>query len=139
MTRSGLKKLLLCHQLRLVSRGAGLFLVIAVNAFVFFAEHTFISSPSLQFISEFVNHASEEHRVNNSTFTLTLHFSTAPVHLMDAAPAFPVTIPQFAAGTWWLMVFGLLSISICFCFFRGEESRNSQFIPGIILPPPKSY
>ncbi|MEO6443442.1 MAG: hypothetical protein ABIO46_15825 [Chitinophagales bacterium] len=138
MTLSTFRNSTLQDQLLLVIRVLGLFLVIAVNSFVFITDHSFKKASSFHFITEFVNHANEDHQVNNTPFTLILNFKSAPLHLMDTAPAFPVTLPQFTPGILWLMVFGLMISSICFCFFRGEENMNTQFIPGIVIPPPKS-
>ncbi|MGB3074975.1 MAG: hypothetical protein WBB36_06620 [Chitinophagales bacterium] len=121
----------------LVSRIFGFVLVVTFNAFIFITDYPPVSSPSLKLIAEFVDHASMEHHINESPFTLNLNFKVAPAHVMDAATSFPITLPQFTPAILWLMVFGLTICFICFCFFRGEKNMNTQFFPGILLPPPK--
>lgn len=129
----------LSRKLIFISRMVGLLLVLCVNAFVFLTNYHTGSSSSLKVIAEFVDHANVDHQANKTHFNLSLSFKPLSVHVMDSVPALPISLPQFTPAILWLMVFALMISSICFCLFRGEENKNTQFIPGIIIPPPKFF
>lgn len=137
MITSPPKNFLLKQKLLAILRWAGLFSVIAVNAFIFLTDHDFIKSPTFQAINAFVRHATDEHKINATLNTISISFHPLPVHLMDSAPVVPVSAPSIA-GILWIIAFGMIISFMCFCFFRGEEDINNQFTPSIIIPPPES-
>ena len=125
-----------CKLLQL-SRAVGILLVVAVNAFVFLSDTNTTGSSIFRDIVLFVDHASEEHKVNETPFTLTLNFSQAAVSVMENIPAIPLTLPQFSPALIGQLLFGFMSIAICFYLFKGEENKNSQFYPNVMVPPPR--
>ena len=125
-----------CKLLQL-SRAVGVLLVVAVNAFVLLSDTNTTGSSTFRDIVLFVDHASEEHKVNETPFSLTLNFSGAAVSIMDSMPAIPLTPPQFVPALIGQLLFGFMSIAICFYLFKGEENKNSQFYPNVMVPPPR--
>ena len=120
-------------------RAVGVLLVVAVNAFVFLSDTNTTGSSAFRDIVLFVDHAGEEHKVNETPFTLTLNFSGAAVSVMDSIPAFPLSLPQFLPALIGQLLFGFMSIAISFYLFKGEENKNSQFSLTVIIPPPRFF
>lgn len=127
------------QKLGFASKISGLLLVVAVNGFVFLSNYNFTNAPGLKAINEFVNHATADHQVNATPNTIHFNFRALPIHLMDPAPAFPITLSPFTPAILWLLVFGFMISFYCFCFFRGEEDMNAQFIPAVVIPPPNRF
>ncbi len=123
----------------LVARVVGLMVVAAVNIFVFLSHFNVTNFKSFIHISEFVNHATNEHNINISPFASQISLKALPGNLMQAAPVLPIHISQFIPDMLWVLVCGITLFLSSFCFFRGEENLNTQFFPSIIIPPPRPF
>ena len=127
------------RKLILIARIIGLMVVVSVNVFVFLTDHHITNFKSLTNISDFVDHATNDHNLNTSPFAVAMSFKALPGNIMAAAPAFPIHISQFIPDMLWVLVCGITLFLSSFCFFRGEENLNTQFFPSIIIPPPRPF
>lgn len=125
------------NRLRQLLRAAGLLMVLAVNALVLLSDSHLTGIGPFREITVFMEHANEHHQVNNAPFSFSLHFSPAADFVMGMLPVIPLAQNQPAYALLCQCIAGLFSIGMCFYLFRGEENKNSQFIPGVIIQPPR--
>lgn len=125
------------HKMLCSARVLGVMLLFAINVFVIVTDHAPSDATSLLRIAAFVNHASDQHHVNDTPFTLRLSFRPATFSMMEAMASFPATPTQLTTANLWLLLLGFTIPFICFCFFSGEENGNTQFFPAAFFPPPE--
>lgn len=119
-----------------VFRLLGLMVVVAVNIFVLYSNFGIKSSRQLTPLEEFFQHATVNHKINISPFTLVFNMRTVPIHFMDASPSVPFTVPQFMPALVWLTIF-LILLSWKMFFFGVEKMRFSLSARSVLIPPPK--
>ena len=92
----GLSSAAKCKLLQL-SRAVGILLVVAVNAFVFLSDTNTTGSSAFRDIVLFVDHASEEHKVNETPFTPTniFHFLSISHHNTGIKPRTETKQPPY--------------------------------------------
>ncbi|MBX7109806.1 MAG: hypothetical protein K1X61_14235 [Chitinophagales bacterium] len=121
-----------------ILRIIGLVIVGAVNAFVLLTNDYPSGSGYLQEMAGFVNHATRDHHINSTPFSFRFMVHAADLPVMDTAASLPVNSSNFHSLLLSLATIVSAMLLICFCFFRGEEDRNTQFFPAVFLPPPEN-
>ena len=114
----------------------GVLLVIGVNAFFFFSEPAFVWKLTSSEFQAFVSHASSDHRINESPFSLytPVVVPLAAIQSLPPAISFPNPL-SWGLPVSLLFIFTIITHSVC--LLKGEENKGTQILLAIHIPPPK--